>query len=368
MPPRREWEEWEQTHGTGHVVSQKIRAVRELEGLGADVLLASADVADLAQMQKVVGEVVERFGEIDGVIHAAGVLDQQAFCPIRELRRDECWRQLAPKVRGLYVLEEVLRDRNVDFCVLTSSLSAILGGVGYAAYASGNAFMDAFAQQQSRLGRPEWRSVNWDSWRRAEDGEAERTRPGNELARFAMSRREGVATLGWLLALGETPQVVVSTGDLQQRIDRWVNPEVPDRATARQPSATRDRTRPELPTAHVAPQSGVERAVLETWQELLGIDDVGVDDNFFELGGTSLSAIQLMSQLKARLGVDVPVVTLYDAPTARLLATSIASRQVENGDAIVEEVERRVETRREGLRRRRATVRKDAIPEGMKGR
>jgi acyl transferase domain-containing protein/acyl carrier protein len=60
------------------------------------------------------------------------------------------------------------------------------------------------------------------------------------------------------------------------------------------------------------------------WTESLGIDTLGPDDDFFDLGGNSLSAVELLSRIRSEFGVELNVGLLYDAPTPRQLAESVA--------------------------------------------
>ncbi|HZF37938.1 MAG TPA: acyltransferase domain-containing protein, partial [Blastocatellia bacterium] len=84
-------------------------------------------------------------------------------------------------------------------------------------------------------------------------------------------------------------------------------------------------SRPELPNAYVAPVSDREKTIAAIWQLALGVDMVGVDDNFFELGGDSLIAIQVISQLKEKFKIEIPVAGLYERLTVRSLDALISS-------------------------------------------
>jgi acyl carrier protein len=72
-----------------------------------------------------------------------------------------------------------------------------------------------------------------------------------------------------------------------------------DRRALPQPS----NVRPEGEEEFVAPRTPMERAIAEIWQDLLGVEKVGVDDNFFDLGGHSLLSIQVVARLEKKLGL-----------------------------------------------------------------
>ncbi|MFD3741737.1 amino acid adenylation domain-containing protein, partial [Streptomyces sp. NPDC058629] len=74
-----------------------------------------------------------------------------------------------------------------------------------------------------------------------------------------------------------------------------------------------------------APREGAEAELCSIFAELLGHDTVGVDDNFFELGGHSLLATKLISRVRDRLGAEMSVVSIFEAPTAAALAVRLAA-------------------------------------------
>jgi acyl carrier protein len=84
-----------------------------------------------------------------------------------------------------------------------------------------------------------------------------------------------------------------------------------------------DRKRPELDRTFVPPRSPVEQTVAGIWDEVLGLERVGVHDNFFELGGHSLLATQVVSRLREALQVELPLYYLFETPTIAGLAERI---------------------------------------------
>ena len=135
--------------------------IKAIEDAGGKVLVVAADVTDEAQMQSVVAQAHERFGEINGVIHAAGV-PGGGIIQIKTPAMAE--KVLAPKVTGTRVLERVLADTPLDFFIMCSSRAAILGGFGNVDYCAANAYLDAFAHYKQITTRTPTISINWDAW------------------------------------------------------------------------------------------------------------------------------------------------------------------------------------------------------------
>jgi acyl carrier protein len=129
---------------------------------------------------------------------------------------------------------------------------------------------------------------------------------GDPAALLAASRLYQAPPMGRTLGaiLGESPTLAVA-----------VTP-----APAASPNG---HQRPELATAYLAPGDEIERAVAGIWQELLGLERVGVLDNFFDLRGDSLLAAQVMARLHASQQVKLPLSALFDEPTVAGLSKRV---------------------------------------------
>src|SRR6266568_6477521 len=73
----------------------------------------------------------------------------------------------------------------------------------------------------------------------------------------------------------------------------------------------------------VAPQTEIEKAIAETWEEVLHISPIGIHSNFFELGGHSLLATQVISRIQKKLGARLPLRSLFEHPTIFQLAKEL---------------------------------------------
>lgn len=161
FPDRNERSQWLATHDEQDNISRKISKLLEFEESGAEVLVATADVTNLEQMQVAIALAQKQFGHIDGVIHAAGVPGGGV---IQRKTREEAERILAPKVKGTLVLDLLLKDVELDFFVLFSSLASVVGGVGQVDYAGANAFLDAFSHYKNSTNGTFTTCINWDAW------------------------------------------------------------------------------------------------------------------------------------------------------------------------------------------------------------
>lgn len=157
VPAESEWEAALHDPGQSEAERQRIRKLMKIRAHAEGLEIARADIANPAEMRAAVALAQKQFGKIDGVLHAAGVLEDG---PLMVKSAESAARVLAPKVQGTLVLEEALRGIPLRCFVVFSSISSILPPAGQVDYAAANAFLDAFA-----LSRDNVTAINWGSWR-----------------------------------------------------------------------------------------------------------------------------------------------------------------------------------------------------------
>jgi NADPH:quinone reductase-like Zn-dependent oxidoreductase/NAD(P)-dependent dehydrogenase (short-subunit alcohol dehydrogenase family) len=157
---------WLVEHGARHLVLLGRRglttpgapeAVADLRAAGVEVVVAKADLADDADLARILAEARAALPPLRGVFHAAMVLDDG---PIAELTPGRLERVLAPKAYGAWNLHLQTLTDPLDTFILFSSVASLIGNPGQANYVSANLFLDLLAHHRRRQGRPAL-AVNW---------------------------------------------------------------------------------------------------------------------------------------------------------------------------------------------------------------
>lgn len=283
FPAREEWEK----RSSQDPFSPKISQLLTLEKLGAELYIMQADAADQLQMEGVFAQLSQQFAALHGVIYCAGITGKQTLTSIVDLSKERCEEQFRAKVHGLFVLEKLLMNQPLDFCLLQSSLTSVLGGLGQAAYTAANMFLDNFVQKHNQTNRVPWLSINWDTWALTEvQHEATKN--------LGITYEEGYTLFTSALQTHTVGQLIVSTRDLtlciQQSLEK--DPLVSEHIHE---ANVQHYERPNLSEDYAAPRNEIEQFLVEIWQEALGIKPIGINDNFFELGGDSLLILQIVS-------------------------------------------------------------------------
>lgn len=290
----------------------KAALMHQLVELGATVLPLAVDVTDREGMETAVSQAVAQFGQIDGILHTAGCIDDQLLVQKSVASAQNV---LSAKVQGTRVIHDLAAELNPDFVVLFSSINAILAPGGQVDYSAANAFMDAFAEQQNLTAETNTISINWPGWQAV--GMLAQLPPSDwqaaALAR-GIAPQEGVEAFERALALG-APQVLVSPEPfeitpVQVTETAGVNEAAPAVTTADLADMTEEP----------AYETETQAKLAKLWEAFLGVERPLPDDDYFELGGSSLIALRMLSKIEKQFGIKLRLNSLMDAPTLRELA------------------------------------------------
>jgi KR domain/Phosphopantetheine attachment site len=312
-------------------------ARRELEAMGAHVALFQADVSNEADLAGVFEEIARSLPPLRGVVHAAGVIDD---APLLQLNDIQVAKVMGPKVAGAFALHRLTRETSLDFFVLFSSASAVLGSPGQGNYAAANAFLDALAYHRRSMGLPAI-SINWGPWSGGGMAGSTGGRVEHQLSARGVSLIEpafGLEILGRLWTLRPTQAVALSV--------RW--PTYLKAVDAGNPSPfyaeMRKETMPEERSPEPSQEAGwfakqLEAAPLARRRALLlghvqeqAIKILGLGASntvewhrgFADMGMDSLMAIELRTRLQVSLGRGLRATLSFDYPNIELLVEYLA--------------------------------------------
>ncbi|WP_166924941.1 type I polyketide synthase [Flavobacterium poyangense] len=162
IPERNEWDKWLEENPGISFTREKIEGVRKLEEIGATIILKQANVANLNEMTHLRNEIESTVGSITGIIHSAGAVGGGVI----PLKKPESVRAVFDsKFKGTIVLNKLFENQNLDFFLLYSSVTSILGEGTRLDYCSANAFLDSFSTYRKQIRNDYTCSINWAGWK-----------------------------------------------------------------------------------------------------------------------------------------------------------------------------------------------------------
>jgi acyl carrier protein len=340
LPPRTEW----QLLAPSNPARAKVAALIELERLGATVYAPVIDATDAGKLKVFLDAFhAEGWPRIRGVIHAAGVIDDQL---ILRLEAETFTRVLRPKVAGAVALHEATKDLDLDFFTLFSSLSSVLGQFGQAHYAAGNAFMDSLAHWRRGQGLPAT-TINWGPW--AEVGLYARSDATDKKGRsgvFPMLPGQALEAMEHIHATAPAQAIVVSA-DWRRLPPSPLLSEVAPEGGAPVHSAEDEQAAAALLLDLLLAEPDDRKRRLEQYlgnavAVVLGLDPVRLDptEALTSLGIDSIMVVELKNQIEKTMNLNISMVDLFMGSVVKLaeqLADKLAdSSQLEDLLAQVE--------------------------------
>jgi acyl transferase domain-containing protein/NADPH:quinone reductase-like Zn-dependent oxidoreductase/NAD(P)-dependent dehydrogenase (short-subunit alcohol dehydrogenase family)/acyl carrier protein len=307
-----------------------------MRGKGIEVLVRAVDVADEKQIVTLFAELDERLPALRGVFHGAMVLDDGL---IAGLSPEQFEGVMAPKVLGTWLLHTHCMHRPLDFFMMLSSMSSLVGNIGQANYAAANAFLDHFAHYRRSLGLPAV-TVNWGAL--AEVGVAARNQGLQQMLASAGIRSLSIAqAVGAIEHVLESRAVQIGVFDLDWQKWAAVLPHlaalpifkkiIADRAHSHDGLVLTPGMRLRCKLALLAHherreylQSVLAEALAQVLQ--LPLSHISPEDQIAHLGLDSLMSVELRNSLQGKYGIEISTVGLLKGGSISYLASQILTK------------------------------------------
>ena len=296
----------------------------------------AADVGDEAQVAQVLDRIRAELPPLAGVAHLAGVLDD-ALLTQQTLERFRT--TLAPKALGGYHLHRMTKNDDLDFFIVYSSASSVLGSPGQANYAAANALLDGLVAERRAHGLPAT-GINWGPW--AQGGMAASHAARANLSAQGLIPLEPTAALNALdeIVAQGTGQATVIKANWQRaaKVMGGSRPSILDHVLPSAVAATRGdsellRQLHEVPEAQRG--SFLTEFLRHEVQNFLRLaQPPAATSRFLELGTDSLMAVEFSNRLLPQFGgaFTISATAVFDYPTIGSLAEYLAGQVPESDE------------------------------------
>jgi acyl transferase domain-containing protein len=324
---------WMAENGAGHLVlasrrhltpevEEQLQAIKQA---GAEVTVFQTDVSSSRQVAHLLAQ-IKQMRPLRGIIHAAGILDDGV---ISEQDRDRFAKVLAPKVDGAWHLHKQTQTLPLDFFILFSSATSLLGAVGQSNHVSANAFLDALAHHRRAQGLPGL-SINWGAW--SEIGYAAQVQAGDFL------KTQGMGSIAPSLGLAALERVFHSSqaqvGVVPIDWSTYLRRTTPSPYLLQFQSAESDQHKEQAAFRQILEATpAAEQHALLTSHVMSQIATVlrfpastrfDPKQGFFDMGMDSLTSVELRNLLQTALGRTLPSTLAFDFPNVSTLVDYLA--------------------------------------------
>lgn len=302
VPPETAWENYLSLETAEEKTVARIQELKKLKEKNEHVYYYSADTSNFENFQTAIETITAAHGTISGIIHTAGNGATSTFKPIENLDATIAKKQFDPKINGTLNIYEVFKNKPLDFVWITSSLSSILGGLTYGAYAVANKFISAFINSKNEELK-NWFTVELDG-----------------ITEARISHEKLVEVFERSFQAPDLSQLVVSIKDPNKVLEQQSKTVVVSEKSKEEEVKI---SRPLLSDDYVAPSTETEKKICELLQSFFGFDTLGVLDNFFELGGDSLKAMTLLKRIHKIFEVEIGIEDFFMNPDIQSISKEV---------------------------------------------
>lgn len=303
-PSENQWQKIITNTNWNDQLKDKIIQLMELRELCSSLSIVECDVSNETQVLNTIKALKKKFGSINGVIHAAGI----PGIGIAQLKtQEEAEHVFQSKIYGTFILQKALqKETNLDFFIMYSSLSAIMGVLGHVDFAAATIYQNTIALNNIFPSKTLVNAINWSEWADSHGIGIEMisNQPPEFLAILAKTTilsRQALQILDWVIS-NNNKQITISKIDIHEQIQKFYD--------YRNSITTANNLQKNSPL-------DINQQLTKIWSNLLKIDKINTDDDFFSLGGHSLLAIKLVANIKDLFNVTIALQQIYELKTIK---------------------------------------------------
>ena len=349
LPPKEEWQNISQQKGLPSHTKEKLSGLIQLTQAVPQLEIYIGSLTDKSSLVKFFDRVRNELGDIQGVIHGAGVQSSYETPAFIGKKAEAIRKVCEPKVGGLQVLQGIFENDKLDFFVSFSSVAGLIPAYacGTCDYAMANTFLDLFtAYQYHEKKKHYYKVIPWVGWyqtgivsripSKAKDGWE---RNLNQLGFIPSSNSEGCELFEKAVTLKNRSWVLLSFLD-PKYFDRCkktmlfasdrkqeANKKQPAEVQEIQENSCKLGLKQQQSQPHSAAYDRASSIVKEALAEVLTLNAIDEDESFQTYGLNSVSAMQLTARLEQELRQEVPPQWLIDFPTIRTLSQHLIQQE-----------------------------------------
>lgn len=325
----------------------KIKIINEIKEGGSSFNYYKADVSNEKELKQVINEVKQKFGEIAGVVHSAGVAGEGFIINKSNTNFNAV---ISPKIKGTWLLDNLTNNEKLDFFIMFSSITSLNGSAGQSDYTAANAYMDSYVHLR-RIRKPEQKTltINWAAWNEVgmlanyisdhNNLEKENNEKGfkniyKEEAIFCFDNVFNKQIFG--VILGEIDYKVF--GLYKDKIKFNLSKEILKLINVEASEANNNQLKTEEKEEIIIHDyDTLEKIVLGCWIKVIGTEQIGINDKFYELGGDSILATYLIKELQKYFSSLLDISDIFSYPSVYEMSNYIFKAYKGNKDNILEE-------------------------------
>lgn len=290
--------------GRSKIDSIKIGKMKEIEKVGGKIHYYQGDGTDESSMKNVIERIKQSFGNINGFIHAAVVLNDAL---LSNMSTEEYVNTLDSKMKSLIVSINALRYENLDFAVVFSSIQTFYGNIGQSNYAAGCTFQDTYGEYlQKEYGFP-IKVIDWGFW--GETGCASDPKYHTLLAKqgiIPISNKEGCSAFELIMSSKTNHAIVLKNGEQTvYEMKRSIKKKLEGNRKIDLDSSSKDE---------------IENNIIKILSNLLEIEQemINKDKRFVDYGLDSVTSLQFIEGVNEKYGLNIKTVSIFDYPNIKL--------------------------------------------------